>query len=92
MRGRILVIALAAVAVAVAFTASKDEARQTARDRAARTVTPAPGSIRLDLRYSPEKAGLMKSLVDRFNASRTRSDGRPVFIDGPPSRPVTSRT
>jgi Ca-activated chloride channel family protein len=82
MRGRILVIALAAVAVAVAFTASKDDARQTARDRAARTVTPAAGSIRLDLRYSPEKAGLMKSLVDRFNASRTRSDGRPVFIDG----------
>jgi Ca-activated chloride channel family protein len=80
MRGRILVIALAAVAVAIAFTASKDDAKTT--DRAARTATPAPGSIRLDFRYSPEKAALMKSLVERFNASRTKSDGRPVFIDG----------
>jgi Ca-activated chloride channel family protein len=82
MRGRILIIALAAVAVAIAFTASKDDAKTPAGDRAARTATPAPGSIRLDFRYSPEKADLMRPLVERFNASRTTSGGRPVFING----------
>ena len=81
MRARLVVIVLAAVAVAIAFTASRDDAKPPS-DRAARTATPAPGSIRLDFRYSPEKAELMQSLVERFNDSRTISDGRPVFIAG----------
>jgi len=81
MRGRILVIALAAVAVAIAFTASKDSAKPPAGDRAARTATPAPGSVRVSFLYSPEKEPLIAPLVRRFNAERHTSGGKPVFID-----------
>jgi Ca-activated chloride channel homolog len=81
MRGRILVIALAAVAVAIAFTASKDDAKEPARDRAALTATPPPGAVRVSFMYSPEKKPLIAPLVQRFNAERHTAGGRPVFID-----------
>ena len=80
MRGRILVIALAAVAVAIAFTASKDDTKPPA-NQAARSATPPPGSVPVSFMYSPEKQALIAPLVRRFNAERHTSGGRPVFID-----------
>jgi Ca-activated chloride channel family protein len=76
MRGRILVILLAVVAVAISYSA-RGESRTG--DQA---VSAEPGALHLQFIYSPEKAALMKALVDRFNARRTVVGGRTMFVDG----------
>jgi Ca-activated chloride channel family protein len=79
MRGRLAIIALAAVAVAIAFSASrKDEGGQAAEQARTR---PAANAIRVPFAYSPEKELLLADLVERFNASRHQVGGRPVFVE-----------
>jgi Ca-activated chloride channel family protein len=75
MRGRIIVILLAVAAVAISYSARGDS-------RAEHAASAAPGARHLQFSYSPEKAALMKALVERFNARRVVVDGRPVFVDG----------
>jgi Ca-activated chloride channel family protein len=81
MLGRALVIALAVVAVAVAFvTSGKDDGgdRSRAGDAAAQ---PGPNAVRISFYYSPEKERLLAPLVERFNASGARAGGKGVFVD-----------
>ena len=80
MLGRALVIALAVIAVAVAFVTSRDggEERDTGQDAAAQ---PGPDSVRVSFYYSPEKEQLLAPLIERFNASGARAGGKRVFID-----------
>jgi Ca-activated chloride channel family protein len=75
MRGRIIVVLLALVAVAISYGTREQAGAEHA-------ATAAPGDLRLQFVYSPEKETLMRSLVDRFNARRPVVDGRPVFVVG----------
>jgi Ca-activated chloride channel family protein len=80
MRGRLLVIALAVVAVGIAAVASED--RRDPQGRASQG-TPVPAdAVRLTFAYSPEKADLIAPLVERFNAERRESGGRTVVVEG----------
>ena len=79
MRGRLPVVLLAAIAVAIAFAGSRgrDEtpaARETARIPA--------GAVRVPFVYSPEKKDLLAPLIERFNAERHRIGGNPVYVEG----------
>jgi Ca-activated chloride channel homolog len=79
MRGRIVIIVLALAAVAIAYVASgPDEPREGGA--AARSAAPAD-AVRISFVYSPEKEELLAPLIERFNAERHRSAGRPVFVD-----------
>src|SRR4051812_11704368 len=84
MRGRMLIIGLALVAVAIAFVAS---AGGDPERPASPTATPSPGAsppagaLKLSLVYSPEKELLLAPLIKRFNAEHHESAGRVVFID-----------
>src|SRR5215211_3241082 len=40
------------------------------------------GSIRVSFAYSPEKEALLKPLIQRFNESGKKVDGKPVFVEG----------
>lgn len=81
MRGRIVVIVLALAAVAAAYAVSgRDEPREPRKARAA--GQPAPrDALSITFAYSPEKEPLLAPLIERFNAERHRSGGRPVFVD-----------
>ncbi|WP_051471988.1 vWA domain-containing protein [Patulibacter minatonensis] len=46
-------------------------------------VSRAPaGALEVSFAYSPEKEALLKPLIDRFNADRTKVGGRQVFVSG----------
>ena len=77
MRGRLVVIALALVAIVVAFSA-----RGGNEDKGgARTTSGASAdALQLTFVHSTEKAALIKRLVDRFNAAHVRSGGRVVHV------------
>ena len=79
MRGRLVVIALALVAIVVAFSA-----RGGNDDKGgARTTSGASAdALQLSFVHSTEKAALIKRLVDGFNAAHVRSGGRVVHVDG----------
>ena len=79
MRGRLPVIVLAALAVAIAFAGSRGGDETPAR-RATAQQAPA-GALHVRFVYSPEKK-LLPPLIERFNAERHQVDGRPVFVDG----------
>ena len=74
-------------AVAIAFVASRPAATAFARRPGrARRRRPGraerrPNALELSFVYSPEKEQLLAPLIKRFNASGTRSGGRPVFVD-----------
>jgi Ca-activated chloride channel family protein len=79
MLGRAIVLALAAVAVVIAFASSRGDDAPRATGQGTR---PAAGAVRVSFVYSPEKEPLVKPLVARFNAERHRSSGgRPVFVE-----------
>jgi Ca-activated chloride channel family protein len=79
VRGRIAVIALAVVAVVIAFAGS----RGGSDGGGGRASAPKPtaGALHLQFVYSPEKATLVERLVAAFNAAHVRSGGRVVFVD-----------
>jgi Ca-activated chloride channel family protein len=79
MRGRLIVIVLAVVAVVVAFKAKDDKAAEHGAAARSAAQTPAPGAISVSFYYSPEKAKLLEPLVKQFNAQRHGVGGRPVF-------------
>jgi Ca-activated chloride channel family protein len=80
MRGRLPVIALAAVAVAIAFAASRGNGTESPERPDAQR---APASaVRISFVYSTEKVKLIEPLVKRFNAERHEVGGRPVFVEG----------
>ena len=94
MRGRMLIIGLALVAVAIAFVASAGgDPKQPARP----TATPPPAApvpanaLKLTFVYSPEKELLLAPLIKRFNAERHESGGRIVSSTPRSSRPATPR-
>jgi Ca-activated chloride channel homolog len=79
MLGRVLVVALAVAAVAFAFISSRDGGNGTSAP--GRTPSPAAGALRVSLVYSPEKEKLLAPLIEKFNASGTRANGKRVFVD-----------
>ena len=87
MRSRIIIIALAVIAVAIAFRASggdrgdAGDGKAAAGGRQAAAPAAAADAIRLSFVLSPEKRDLMLGLVKRFNGERRTSDGRPVHVD-----------
>jgi Ca-activated chloride channel homolog len=82
MRGRLIVIVMALAAVAIAFAASGDKGDDPApRDAEPRAAMPSAGALRLSFPYSPEKERLLAPLVERFNAEKHTSGGRPVFVE-----------
>ena len=80
MRGRLPVLLLAVVAVAIAFAGSRgrDEA-PAARETAARIPA---GAVRVPFVYSPEKHDMLAPLIERFNAERHQVGGHPVHVEG----------
>jgi Ca-activated chloride channel homolog len=82
MRGRIVVIALAVIAVVIAFVGSRDASNgSSGGGRAGASAQAAAGALRLEFVYSPEKAALVEQLVSAFNAAHVRSGGRVVVVD-----------
>jgi Ca-activated chloride channel family protein len=82
VRGRIAVIALAVVAVVIAFAGSRAGSnRSKGGGQSSRDAQPQAGALRLQFVYSPEKAALIKPLVAAFNAAHVRAGGRVVFVD-----------
>jgi Ca-activated chloride channel family protein len=86
MRGRILIIGLAFVAVVIAFatrggTDRPRTDRATSGDSGAASV-PSGDRLRVSFVYSPEKEKLIRPLVARFNAEHHRSGGSVVQVDG----------
>jgi Ca-activated chloride channel homolog len=81
MRGRLPVIALAVIAVAIAFASSRGRDEKPAGREAAPSSIPA-GAVPVRFVYSPEKAALLAPLIKRFNAEKHRVDGHPVFVQG----------
>jgi Ca-activated chloride channel homolog len=90
MRGRAIIIALAAVAVVIAIVARGGDggggrdgrARSATTATAPTTASPAGPSVRVSFVYSPEKEALLKPLVARYNTERHRSGSATVRIDG----------
>ena len=80
MRGRVLIIVLALVAVGIAYVVSgRDEPQKGGT--AARSAAPAD-ALRISFVYSPEKEELLQPLIGDFNASGIEVDGGPVFVSG----------
>jgi Ca-activated chloride channel family protein len=77
MRGRLVVIALALVAIVVAFSA-----RGGNDDKGGARITSGASADAQQLTFvhSTEKAALIKRLVDGFNAAHVRSGGRVVHV------------
>jgi Ca-activated chloride channel family protein len=90
MRGRAAIIALAVLAVVIAFAARRSGGDDGGSAGTTVAPRPDPGAnvaspgrgLRVDFVYSPEKATLLKPLVARYNAERHRSGGATVRIDG----------
>jgi Ca-activated chloride channel family protein len=83
-RGRIAVIALAVVAIVIAFVGSRGDSKGRgggSRDRTANATRAPARALRLEFVYSPEKAALVKQLVAGFNAAHVRVRGRTVVVD-----------
>ena len=80
MRGRLPVILLAVVAVAIAFAGSRGrDETPAARGTAARIPA---GAVRVPFVYSPEKHDMLAPLIERFNAERHEVGGHPVYVEG----------
>jgi Ca-activated chloride channel homolog len=78
MRGRLVVIGLALVAIVIAFTAS--QGGDDDQGRAGKSTAGPPGALSITFVHSTEKAALIKRLVDGFNAANVRSGGRVVQV------------
>jgi Ca-activated chloride channel family protein len=80
MRGRLPVIALAVIAVAIAFAGSRGR-DETPAGREPSARAPA-GALRVPFVYSPEKETMLEPLIERFNGERHQVGGRPVYVEG----------
>ena len=77
-RGQLIILVLAAAAVAIIAIVGSG-AKGGGSDSEATQKAP-KGAIGVTFAYSPEKEVLLKSLIDRFNASHTKVNGKPVFV------------
>jgi Ca-activated chloride channel homolog len=76
MRGRLIIVVLAVVAVGIAlFT------REGGGDGAGQARAP-DDSLAVSFAYSPEKEELLTPLIERFNDQQVEVGGQPVFIEG----------
>src|SRR5919198_6730176 len=86
MRGRAAIIALAAVAVVIAFATRGGDGGgrdgTPTRPQTGDAGAPAAPQLRVGFVYSPEKAALLKPLVARYNAESHRSGDATVQVDG----------
>jgi Ca-activated chloride channel family protein len=95
-RGQALILVLAVAAIGLmavvagggdkkhsaTSTATGTSAGQSAGG-AASTTAPGPvGALAISFDYSTEKADLVKPLIEQFNRSQTKVDGRAVFVKG----------
>src|SRR5919199_4636323 len=72
---RILLAALAALAIGAAYYASRhDGVRREARARA--------GATRIVFAYSPNQEEMLAKLIPRFDDAHMEADGRPVYVEG----------
>jgi Ca-activated chloride channel family protein len=76
-----IVAVIAVAAVAVLSRGGDDDGGKSSSGGGSGPVAP-QGSVRVRFAYSPEKEKLLLPLIRRFNAERTRVDGRPVFVEG----------
>jgi Ca-activated chloride channel family protein len=87
MRGRVPIIALAILAVVIAFVARGGGGDDGTRDRATGGSTttgdgaPSGPRLRVSFAFSPEKEKLLAPLVARYNAERHRAGTATVQID-----------
>jgi Ca-activated chloride channel family protein len=83
-RSQLLIAVVAIIAVALVASLSAGEGGDDGSSGGGDGSGPAApaGSVRVSLAYSPEKEKLLKPLIRRFNAERTKVDGRPVFVEG----------
>ena len=77
-RGQLIILVLAAAAVAIIAIVGSGAKGGT--DGASTPKAP-NGAVAVSFAYSPEKEVLLKPLIDRFNASKTQVNGKPVFIE-----------
>jgi Ca-activated chloride channel homolog len=87
MRGRAVIVVLAAVAVAIAFAARGGDDGGPTSSTATRPGDGAPtvptgARLRVSFAFSPEKEQLLRPLIARYNAERHRSGEATVQIDG----------
>jgi Ca-activated chloride channel family protein len=81
MRGRLVVIVLAALAVGVAAVVSLGGGGGS-KGSSAGASTAAAGDLAVSFLYSPEKDALLKPLIAGFNASGRMIAGRHAFVQG----------
>src|SRR5207247_1855950 len=79
MKGRAVVIGLAAAAIVVAAIVSFGSGKH--HHGGGSGAKPASNAVRISFVYSPEKQALLQPLIERFNRERHDSGGRPVFVD-----------
>ena len=83
MRGRLVVIALALVAIVVAAASSlggdDDDGGGGSGDGSG--AKPPDGAIRVSFAYSPEKEPLLKPLLEEFNRAGVEAAGAPVVVE-----------
>jgi Ca-activated chloride channel homolog len=46
------------------------------------TPQPPSNAIKINIAYSPEKEGWLKDRIEAFNASSTKVNGQPIFVEG----------
>jgi Ca-activated chloride channel homolog len=76
MRGRLIVVVLAVVAVGIALFTREGEGDGAGQARAP------DDSLAVSFAYSPEKEELLTPLIERFNDQQVEVGGQPVFIEG----------
>src|SRR3954452_23814599 len=85
-RGQLVILLFAALAVGlIAFAGGGNDDKGAADAGTAGTPQGAKapaGALRVTFPYSPEKEDLLKPLIERFNASKTRAAGKVVFVEG----------
>jgi len=84
-RGQLLILGLAVAAIALMAVVAggrKDDGGGSSSTGASATApAKAPsGALAVRFAYSPEKEPLLTPLVKAFNASQTKVDGKPVFV------------
>ena len=81
-RGQLFILVLAAAAVAIIAVVGSGGKSKGEGDGGGSSSAKAPaGAVRVTFAYSPEKEVLLKQLIDRFNASATKVNGKPVFVE-----------
>jgi Ca-activated chloride channel homolog len=80
-RGQLLILGLAVAAIALmAVLAGGKDNESTQGSTGGAVDKPPSGAVVVDFPYSPEKEALLTPLVEAFNASGAKVDGKRVFV------------